>query len=533
MLNCVIMYDNIVDVFKEKYKSFIQNDELERLIQAMHDSSNRYVRLNSARFINYKSALVNKPTLKNELSNNNSSPLNTNNGINNDLLNIVEDCCEPHLPEVYKISDYNAVINSVPFITGGCYIQSPSSFLVSKILVERLVKDAVELGVDVDNDEFEPYVLDLCSAPGGKTLAVSELLKRRGVVVANEVSKTRIKSLIFNVNKYSAYNVVVTNFDGRVVHKEFGELRFDAILLDAPCSNENKLFVSNEVKNSWLNDTYSNIAGLQRELIDSAVQLLKPNGLLLFSTCTFDVDENERNVDYILKTYDDLELVKIPQNEIYSKGISGLADIDEKVLRLMPYKDKYNGFFIALLRKKGVVESFAGQLVGGNHQIRKSSSSINVEKELAKIVDWDKLSSRLQHYNISINPETNEGYINHNRKLSFKSNAQGIKAIKFIQSNKPSDVNSKVELGTTFLWEFGDTILEEFRINVSYDVAIKVLRGNDITIQELDDIEKQKILDNDKYKYFYLFYNGSPVSTVKINGTTLKNKLYSFLRLTY
>ncbi|TYB33274.1 MAG: RsmB/NOP family class I SAM-dependent RNA methyltransferase, partial [Flexistipes sinusarabici] len=187
---------------------------------------------------------------------------------------------DPYFNDFYKLTDDVPVSDTISFLTGGVYIQNPSSIIPVDMLSRAL------------NDKEEPVVLDMCAAPGGKTTGLSEKIDRRGLIVANEVSKSRLKSLHFNLEKYGAWNVKTTSVDGRVVGKMLPET-FDGILLDAPCSNENKIYRNPEVSRNWSEDLVRKMQKLQTELIVSAYEALKPGGIMVYSTCTFSVEENE------------------------------------------------------------------------------------------------------------------------------------------------------------------------------------------------------------------------------------------------
>lgn len=141
-------------------------------------------------------------------------------------------------------------------------------------------------------------VVDMCSAPGGKTTYISALMKNTGVVVANDANKDRLKATIGNVHRLGAQNVVVVNFDGRKLPQHFGGV--DRVLLDAPCSGLGVISKDESIK---LNRTAADIeksAKLQKELILAAIDMLKPNGYLVYSTCSISVEENEAVVQYAL-----------------------------------------------------------------------------------------------------------------------------------------------------------------------------------------------------------------------------------------
>lgn len=216
------------------------------------------------------------------------------------------------------------------FCLGGYYIQEPSAMLVAHFL-------------DVEEDD---YVLDMCSAPGGKTCAVASKLSNQGLMIANDIHTLRAKILSENVERFALTNTIVTNSDPIKFTDILPEF-FDKIILDAPCSGEGMFRKLDQAIDTWSMDKVNECAYIQRQLLDAAMTLLKPGGQLIYSTCTYNTIENEEQVNYLLEHYD-CSLIPLPHSHGMAEGI----DMKEAV-RLFPHLYQGEGHFIALIQKHG------------------------------------------------------------------------------------------------------------------------------------------------------------------------------------
>lgn len=166
-------------------------------------------------------------------------------------------------------------------------------------------------------------VLDLCAAPGGKATALAAKLRGRGLLVANEISASRAKALLKNLEVFGVKNSFVTNEAPYRLAGQFEEA-FDKILVDAPCSGEGMFRKDMANARAWSLDKVEDCAKTQREITAQAVHMLRPGGLLLYSTCTFSPEENEGTVAYLLETHPELELLEVPMYEGFSRGMPEL-----------------------------------------------------------------------------------------------------------------------------------------------------------------------------------------------------------------
>lgn len=221
------------------------------------------------------------------------------------------------------------------YYAGLYYIQEPSAMLPASRL-------PVQPG---------DIVLDLCAAPGGKATELSSLLQGSGLLVANDASASRAKALVKNLALWGAPNCCITGDTPQRLLEQFG-CCFDKILVDAPCSGEGMFRRDSGLIDAWKERGPEYYAPLQKEILDCAVQMLKPGGMLAYSTCTFSQEENEEVVSELLSRYPELEMV---QPELAGGFAPGSAPC-EKSIRIWPHRVKGEGHFFALLGKRGPEE---------------------------------------------------------------------------------------------------------------------------------------------------------------------------------
>lgn len=209
-------------------------------------------------------------------------------------------------------------------------------------------------------------VLDICAAPGGKSTELAAKLQGEGVLVANDISSSRAKALLKNLELFGVKNaVVLSEAPGKLTERFYHY--FDKILVDAPCSGEGMFRKSPAIAKNWEQYGVEYYHKLQLEILDAVIPMLKPGGLLLYSTCTFSPEEDEGSLQYILEHYKDMHVVP---SELSYEGFSaarpdwvpsGREEIKNAV-RLWPHKLQGEGHFAALLKKEGAeaAECFGG-----------------------------------------------------------------------------------------------------------------------------------------------------------------------------
>ncbi len=198
-------------------------------------------------------------------------------------------------------------------------------------------------------------VLDSCSAPGGKTTQLAAMVGKNGIVVANEYDKKRCRILQGNVERMGAANTVVCNLDTAVLAELYPAL-FDLVLCDAPCSGEGMFRKNIRAVEEWSEDNVKMCADRQREILTNVAKCVKAGGRLLYSTCTFALDENEENVAWFLDTHEDFRLIPVT-DALRTHTSDGImlegCDIDMTMCRrIYPHRSCGEGQFIALFERK-------------------------------------------------------------------------------------------------------------------------------------------------------------------------------------
>ena len=226
-----------------------------------------------------------------------------------------------------------------PYYHAGLYyIQEPSAMTPASFL-------PVEPG---------EKVLDLCAAPGGKTTELGAKLQKKGVLVSNDISISRTKALLRNIELNGIPNIVVLSEEPGKLSGRFHSY-FDKILVDAPCSGEGMFRKDPLMVREWSPDKVEKYGALQKEIIIEAAKMLKPGGMMIYSTCTFAPEENEQTIEYLLGKFDEFSLVELPLYDGFDQGHpewskTGREDL-KKCRRLWPHRIKGEGHFVALLQK--------------------------------------------------------------------------------------------------------------------------------------------------------------------------------------
>ena len=230
---------------------------------------------------------------------------------------------------------------TIQHIIGDYYIQSLSSMLPP---------------ISLNACENET-VLDLCSAPGSKTTQIGEMMNNNGTLIANEIALDRVKMLVFNIDRMNLINAGVIHSKGELLNKIYQD-HFDKILVDAPCSGLGIIQKKNEVSNWWSLERISVLGDLQLRLLIAAIKMAKPDGEIVYSTCTLTVEENELIINKVLEKYPveivDLELPVKSHPAFSSYEGKSLNPSLSKAHRILPWEISSDGFFIVKLRKTGI-----------------------------------------------------------------------------------------------------------------------------------------------------------------------------------
>jgi 16S rRNA C967 or C1407 C5-methylase (RsmB/RsmF family)/NOL1/NOP2/fmu family ribosome biogenesis protein len=223
-----------------------------------------------------------------------------------------------------------------PLFHAGCYyVQEAGSMFLSHAL-----KKSVDLSQQL-------AVLDLCAAPGGKSTLINSLIGENSFLISNEVIKPRAEVLMHNLNKWGTCNTAVTNCDPQVFSKL--DSVFDVIVADVPCSGSGLFRKQPDAVNEWSVDNVNLCSTRQKRIVADCLPGLKPGGIFIYSTCSYSKEENEMEVEWMMQEFD-LDLVPIPLEKEWEIIDTGLG------YRFYPYLTKSEGFFCAVLKKKGEAE---------------------------------------------------------------------------------------------------------------------------------------------------------------------------------
>ena len=200
------------------------------------------------------------------------------------------------------------------------------------------------------------YVLDLCAAPGGKSTALGAKLNGSGLLVANDISPSRAKALLKNIEVFGLGNAVVTSESPYKLAQRF-EGFFDKVLVDAPCSGEGMFRKDPEIAKNWMQYGSEYYAKLQREILPHAARMVAPGGMLLYSTCTYSPLEDEQSVQWFLEEHPEFHLVELPIAHGIMPGHPEWAESPDPALsscaRFWPHRLRGEGHFAALFQRQG------------------------------------------------------------------------------------------------------------------------------------------------------------------------------------
>lgn len=244
----------------------------------------------------------------------------------------------------------------VPWASAGCYLHHRPTFTFDPLFHAGCyyVQEAASMFVEQvlrQHVGSEPSVmLDLCAAPGGKSTLACSLLSPGSLLVANEVIRNRSQILAENLTKWGRPNVVVTNNDPA----DFAPLQdfFDVILTDVPCSGEGMFRKDSVAVSEWSPENVELCRQRQQRIVADIWPCLKPGGLFIYSTCTYNTKEDEENIRWMRQ---ELGAEVLPLEVPREWNITGnlLSGEDFPVYRFLPHKTKGEGFFLAVLRKPG------------------------------------------------------------------------------------------------------------------------------------------------------------------------------------
>ena len=243
----------------------------------------------------------------------------------------------PYLDNGYIIIESKFSLGSTPeYLQGYYYLQESAS----------------QLPVTILNPLPNELILDMCAAPGGKTTQIAAMMQNTGTIIALDTANKRLSSLKNNLERLGVKNTIVYKKDARFARDL--KLSFDKILLDAPCSgnfaNDDNWFLSKTI------DGIKERARLQKELLKEAIGVLKVNGILIYSTCSLEPEENELNINWLINKFKDKIRIEELNIDIGVPGITNIFGTElnpevKKSRRFWPHLTHTQGFFICKIRK--------------------------------------------------------------------------------------------------------------------------------------------------------------------------------------
>lgn len=347
-------------------------------------------------------------------------------------------------------------------------------------------------------------VLDLCAAPGGKATELGARLRGTGLLVANDISNSRAKGLLKNIELFGIGNVLVSNEEPSRL-KEFFPEYFDKILIDAPCSGEGMFRKDRKMVKAWEEHGPEYFGRIQKNILLQAADMLRPGGMLLYSTCTFDGSENEGSIAYLLHNRPEFQILDIaPGYEGFAEGIPSLAE-DEypefvKTVRIFPHKMHGEGHYLALLQK--------GEKSGALLTRKNKNKPKKLPEELEEFLGDIKKTFRPDRIDI-----------HGGRVYYMPEGLPSLAGIRFLRTGLLLGElkKNRFEPGQAFAMSLSkEDYAKTIDLPASDERIVRYLKGETIDVEDVTD---------SKAKGWYLFcVDGYPLGWGKLAGGTLKNK---------
>ncbi len=251
----------------------------------------------------------------------------------------------PYCNEGFILENPSGVGNSPEHHSGMIYMQDPGAMsALSSIEIKQGWR-----------------VIDLCASPGGKASQAAAKIGESGFILANEYVPKRAKTVVSNFERLGIRNAMVTSLDTGEFKKHFSEY-FDLAIVDAPCSGEGMFRKANDAITEWSEENIRQSAKRQREILANAAPLVKPGGYIIYSTCTYSLEENEAVVDEFLDTHPGYSLEEV-RDELKSVSADGVAFDGAKTAslarcrRFYPHRSRGEGQFVALMKRNENLQS--------------------------------------------------------------------------------------------------------------------------------------------------------------------------------
>jgi 16S rRNA C967 or C1407 C5-methylase (RsmB/RsmF family)/NOL1/NOP2/fmu family ribosome biogenesis protein len=286
----------------------------------------------------------------------------------------------------FSIFDSQSPVLEVPWCQSGIYLDKRPSFTLDPLFHSGsyYVQEAASMYVEQCANTVKQYgnidcILDLCAAPGGKSTHLISLFPD-SLTVSNEVVRSRAAILEENIAKWGRANTMVTSCDPEVFRKlpHF----FDFILVDAPCSGEGMFRKDSGALKEWSPENVKHCAARQLRIVRDVWDSLKPGGFMLYGTCTYNIEENENLIEFIVQN---LGAESIPVDISAFEGISPSLDKNIHACRFFPHKTRSEGLFLSLIRKNGELKQSNPKKIEQPHKIPELNSWIRQSETFAYI----------------------------------------------------------------------------------------------------------------------------------------------------
>ena len=293
-----------------------------------------------------------------------------------------------------------------PLFHAGCYyVQEAASMFLDEVLRQRSTFNVQR-----------STSLDLCAAPGGKSTLLRSALPDDCVLYSNEPIRNRASILLENVTKWGYANHYVTNAYPNVFRKS--KLSFDLILCDVPCSGEGMFRKDEATIREWSPQQVEKCWQLQRDIVSDAWACLNDGGLLIYSTCTFNIKENEENIRWILETFDDAEVIPVDVKPEWNITGSLLEGFHEPVYRFIPGISRSEGLFMCVIRKGKANKEHTEYSHAGNKTFPRREQNIPTlginsqpEAQFSVELTYQQAIAYLRHEALTLPDDTPRGLV--------------------------------------------------------------------------------------------------------------------------
>lgn len=350
------------------------------------------------------------------------------------------------------------------------------------------------------------HVLDLCAAPGGKATQIGARLQGQGFILANDISNSRAKALLKNLELQGISNIFVTSENPKKLCNVYHSY-FDKILLDAPCSGEGMFRKEPKMAVHWEQEGPLEYAVRQKELILQAWEMLKPGGMLLYSTCTFSVKENEEVIAFLLDFNDDACVCEIADYPGYAAGIGDEKHPElKRCVHIYPQRMEGEGHFVALLQK-----------VSSKDEIDHASQKQKITCKNSKI----PVEAETFLENLSLNFENGYLYLLENQLYFLQKDMEIKKGVRYLRTG--------LLLGTCEKKRFEPSQALAMSLSMKdYPACINLSCNDERVVRYLkgETIDLNGLEVSASFSWQLICVDGFPLGWGKRQNGSLKNKYY-------